>query len=201
MITLKHVTKRFYEKKVLDNVTFRFENGRTYVISGQSGCGKTTLLNILAGYINVDEGKVEKKESIKIEYLFQDDMLFSNLTVKEQMYIKYVAVCKHNRYFEQKSVEALALFRIENLIDRKIAVLSGGERRRVQLALLFMNDPDVVLFDEPLSRLDQQNQYLIAEMISTIFTNKLCIIVTHECVELFSNAIRLAMAGGKLRNG
>ena len=67
--------------------------------------------------------------------------------------------------------------------------------------ILFMNDPDVVLFDEPLSRLDQQNQYLIAEMISTIFTNKLCIIVTHECVELFSNAIRLAMAGGKLRNG
>ncbi len=201
MITLKHVTKRFYEKKVLDNVTFRFENGRTYVISGQSGCGKTTLLNILAEYINVDEGKVEKKESIKVEYLFQDDMLFSNLTVKEHMYIKYVAVCKHNRYFEQKSVETLALFRIGNLIDRKIAVLSGGERRRVQLALLFMNDPDVVLFDEPLSRLDQQNQYLIAEMISTIFTNKLCIIVTHECVELFSNAIRLAMAGGKLRNG
>ncbi|WP_461201436.1 ATP-binding cassette domain-containing protein [Anoxybacillus sp. TBDG-1] len=201
MITLKHVTKCFNKKKVLDDVTFEFKNEQIYVIRGESGCGKTTLLNIMAGYIDVDEGKVEKKEGVKVEYLFQDDLLFSNLTVRENMYIKYAAICKDARYFEQKSSEALARFCIDNLANQKIAVLSGGERRRVQLALLSMSDPNVVLLDEPLSRLDQLNQYRIAGMISTIFAHKLCIIVTHEGVELFSDATRLTMTGGKLHHG
>lgn len=117
------------------------------------------------------------------------------------MYVKYAAVCKDDQYFEKTSLEVLARFRIDHLADRKIAMLSGGERRRVQLALLFISNPDAILLDEPLSRLDQSNQSLIANMISAIFGHKLCIIVTHEGVELFANATRLVMTGGKLCRG
>src|SRR5690554_1349874 len=96
IIKLNNITKNYNGKTLLDKIDFEFNGDNIYIIRGESGSGKTTLLNIIAGYINTDDGIVEVDPSIKIGYLFQDEMLFSNLSVKENMFIKFCLV--HNEY-------------------------------------------------------------------------------------------------------
>lgn len=199
MLKLTNVTKNFNGKKILNHVHFEFKDGNIYVIRGESGSGKTTLLNIIAGYIHADEGEVERAGDLKIEYLFQDDMLFSNLTVQENLYIKYAVLHPDAAGFEKTAHDVLRSFHIIDLIDRKVSMLSGGEKRRVQLANVFMSNPDIVLMDEPTSKLDAKNRKSILDAITHAFRNKLVIIVSHENDQMPSNSIHLKLVNGSLQ--
>jgi len=178
IIELYNVYKKCQNHSVINNLNFSFEEKIFYVISGESGCGKTTLLNMIADYIKPDSGEI--RTAAKIGYLFQEDMIFSNLTVAENM-----RIC----LYAQKDMECgdldlisatLSNLYIENLIYQKAAYLSGGEKQRVQLANILLSKPDVVLMDEPTSKLDDDNKANIIELIQKVFKNKTVIIITHE---------------------
>lgn len=195
-IELKNIRKNYMSKTVLDNVDFSFTQGSFYVLSGESGCGKTTLLNIIAGYAKADSGEVLTNS--KIEYFFQDDMLFSGLTVEENLKIRLFAKNSNYDNLDADIINALKKFKTDHLINQKTAFISGGERHRVELAGIMLSNPDVILLDEPTAKLDKDNKTNILSAITETFEGKTLIAVTHE-PDIFSDKfIRLKLKGGKL---
>ncbi len=197
-IELKNISKKFEKVTILENINFTFREGLTYLIKGKSGEGKTTLLNILAGYIKPDSGSIIFDKSPKIAYFFQDEMLFSNLTVSENLFIKYCTLEKGIEDFEIIMEQILVRVGILSLKDRKIAMLSGGERQRVQLASILFSDPDILLFDEPTSKLDDKNKEAIVATIVDVFKGKTLIIVSHDNNDFGNNCVKLRLDNGVL---
>ena len=165
MIKLNHIRKVRQNRIILDDIDFSFKDKQHYVIFGESGSGKTTLLNIIAEYEKADSGTLEIEKERNLEYLFQDNLLFSNITVKENMLIKWESVNQNIDEFEKEYTFALKLFSMEKFANEKVYTLSGGEKKRVELAQVFLMKPDIVLFDEPTSSLDSDNKRFIIEAI------------------------------------
>lgn len=195
-IVLSGVTKIYDDRTIIDNINYEFESEKTYLLDGESGCGKTTLLNMIAGYVPCDNGIIEVNS--KISYLFQDELLFSNLTVKENLLIRLYALKENCLDFDEQIKSVLTKLKIENLLDKKVHILSGGERQRVQLASILLADPDIVLMDEPTVKLDEENKNEIIKLIGEAFKNKTLIIVTHEAEKFNIKYKKLKMRNGKL---
>lgn len=197
MITLNHISKVRHDRVILDDIDFSFKDKHHYVIFGESGSGKTTLLNIIAEYERADSGTLEI-EKRNLEYLFQDHLLFSNITVKENMLVKWKGAHQNIDEFEREYTYALKLFSMEKFVDEKVYTLSGGEKKRIELAQLFLMKPDIVLFDEPTASLDSDNKRFIVEAIEKNFKNSTVILVSHDEKEYFPNFILLELKRGKL---
>jgi len=197
---LEQVSKRYGDRIILDNVSFKFLEKETYVISGESGCGKTTLLNLLAGYVRCDSGTITSSQ--RVGYLFQDEMLFSNLSVRDNMLIRLSALSTPTGVNQEQLILAsLNKLGIHALIDNKVSLLSGGERQRVALANILVSNPDLVLLDEPASQLDDKNKRNVVGLIEDIFMDKTIIIVSHDSHLLERRSLRLVMERGVLSYG
>jgi len=195
-IVLKNISKSFGMKTVLNEINFTFEAGKFYVLRGESGCGKTTLLNIIAGYYMPDSGEIISEANI--EYLFQDELLFTNLTVKENMLIKLYSRPNASEPDDSLLINILEKLNIPDLLNCKIAFLSGGERQRIELANILLSNPDVVLLDEPTAKLDAENKKNSLDLITSAFSGKTLIASSHES-ELFPDTyIPLHLERGKL---
>lgn len=193
-IDLKNITKKYGKRTVLNNLNCAFTKGSNYLISGESGTGKTTLLNIINGYEKASCGTV--KVYGRVEYLFQDELLFSNLSLEENLFIK-------NKLFgrtEEEIIEIAEFLGIIGLLNSKINVLSGGERQRAEFAQILLAKPDIVLLDEPTSRLDAANKEKMVKLISTVFDAQTVIVASHE-KEFFDNSYtELKLEKGTLLN-
>lgn len=198
MIYLKGVSKKFNNKVILDNVYFEFNGTIPYLITGESGAGKTTILNIISNYIELDSGEL-LKDTTSLEYLFQDELLFLDLTVKENIYIKYCAKNKVSTNNDSYFMDILKRLRIDDKADDYVKNLSGGERQRVQLAQVLLFKPDVILMDEPTAKLDRKNKKLLTSLIIKNFNTAIKIIVTHDDVEMYSEKHVLVLEEGKLK--
>lgn len=197
MTALHGVTKRFGGRAVLDDLTFEFAERTRYVISGPSGCGKSTLLNVLAGYVTPDSGRLTTPRSVG--YLFQDELLFSNLTVRQNLMIRQAALFGSEPPEPYLVEHALKRANVEALIDHPVSHLSGGERQRVQFAVLLMASPELVLLDEPTSRLDPHNSEDIAAAATELFGDSTVIVVSHdEHTPLLRGAEKLVLRDGAL---
>jgi ABC-type lipoprotein export system ATPase subunit len=193
---LDRVSKKFGDRIILDNVSYKFLEKEAYVITGESGCGKTTLLNLLASYIQCDSGTVTSSQ--RVGYLFQDEMLFSNLSVRDNMLIRLSALNAPPESHERLILETLSKLDIHALAERKVSLLSGGERQRVELANILVSDPDLMLLDEPTSRLDEKNKRNVVGLIEDIFADKTIIIVSHDSHLFARRSIRLTLQSGAL---
>ena len=198
MIKLNHIRKVRQNRIILDDIDFSFKDKQHYVIFGESGSGKTTLLNIIAEYEKADSGTFDIEKERNLEYLFQDNLLFSNITVKENMLIKWESVNQNIDEFEKEYTFALKLFSMEKFANEKVYTLSGGEKKRVELAQVFLMKPDIVLFDEPTSSLDSDNKRFIIEAIEKNFRNSIVILVSHDEKEYFRNFTLLELKRGRL---
>ena len=114
MIKLNNIKKIRKNRTVLNDINFAFNDKQHYVIFGESGSGKTTLLNIIAGYEKSDSGTLKIINGKNLEYLFQDNLLFSNITVKENMLIKWASKYQNVKQFEENYMQALKLFSMDN---------------------------------------------------------------------------------------
>ncbi len=198
-IKIKNLTKK-YEKnkslKVLNNISFNFEPGKTYSIMGPSGSGKSTLLNLLslidnpsAGSIEISNNKIKSNNKVKndlirakkIGIIYQDKNLLSDFTALENVYLPNLLVSKE----KQKSIE-LAKKLIKNVgmssrINHFPNELSGGENQRIAIARALINNPDIILADEPTGSLDSDNAKLVFKILFNLKNkNRIIIFATHN---------------------
>lgn len=178
MITLERVSQSFGQRAVLREVTFRFRSDTTYVLQGPSGSGKSTLLNLVAGYLKPDAGQVAANGLV--EYLMQDELLFSELTVLENLQIRARARAQNAHETTGTMTRALERLGLGGREYERVATLSGGERRRVELAGTLLGDPAVLLLDEPTANLDAASSREVYSALSEISQGLTVVVVTHE---------------------
>lgn len=199
-VKLENITHGFNKRKLLINCSYNFEKGKKYVIKGESGIGKTTILNLICGYIQPQEGRVIVLENKIIEYMFQEDMLFQNLSILQNIELKIGALKEKNIDVEHYKIsEYLKKVGLEEMKHEKLALLSGGERQRVQIVNSLLSNPDIILLDEPTSKLDEKNKKKIMELIEKCFENKTLIIVSHDNIEKYLECEVLVIEGGRLK--
>ena len=219
MISIKNAWKSFGEKVVLRDLSLEVSEGETLVILGRSGCGKSVLLRILLGLEPLDRGevyirgknlselrKVEKIAFLKqMGMLFQSGALFDSLSVGENVafYFTYHNVengKKISREELDKRVSySLKRVGLEGMEQMSTAELSGGMRRRVGLARLLCQSPDIFLYDEPTTGLDPITAEQIDAVISSIRDKVTSIVVTHHLASALRIADRIALhAEGKI---
>ena len=197
MIIIENIHKEFGENKVLNNVSFDFEQGKTNLIIGESGSGKTTLLKILIGLHSLDEGniiydgrifnqmKLKEKRQIRKEIgmLFQGGALFDYMTVEEN--IMFPLTMFTNQSTEEKLNRVnfcLKRVNLENKNKLLPSELSGGMLKRVAIARAISMNPKYLLCDEPNSGLDPKTAILIDNLIKEITEeyNITTIVNTHD---------------------
>jgi len=210
MIELRNICKRFGSKIVLDDVSLKIEDGETFVIIGQSGVGKTTILRAIAGFFNPDSGEVlidgihmdratsRVKANLreKMGFLFQSGALINWLSVRENVALPLV---EHrigtkeeiNRIVDEK----LELLQLTDAAEKMPSDISGGMKKRVGLARAIVRNPRIILYDEPTSGLDPVMSAKIDELIIKM-KNELkvtSIVVTHDMESAYRIADRIAM--------
>lgn len=194
MIKVENLEKSFDNKEIIKNFNYEFLDGKITAIVGKSGCGKTTLLNIL-GLLDTDyKGKVlydgvlitnesQRNEFIRnnINYLFQNYVLIDNETVEQNLLLalEYEKLSKNVK--KEKINEALELVDLNEFNDKKIFTLSGGEQQRVALARVILKKGNIILADEPTGNLDVENTDKVMKILKKLKEDgKLIIIVTHS---------------------
>ncbi len=197
MIEVKNISKSFGDQKVLDNISTKFEKGKTNLIIGQSGSGKTVLMKCCIGLFDVDEGEInfdtrcfsglkekDKKDTRKeMGVLFQGGALFDSFTVEENIMFPLNMFTRQS-YEEklQRVNDVLNHVNLENVNAKFPAELSGGMVKRVAIARAIAMNPMYLFCDEPNSGLDPKTAELIDELISEL-THKFdmtTVINTHD---------------------
>ncbi len=195
MIELQHIWKQFGSRIIFSDLNLNFQSGMVYALIGDSGCGKTTLLNMLAKLETFDKGEIIYKgkslTSLKNEefyrnelgYLFQNFGLLESQTIRENLELGLIGK-KQNKKQEKERLllQALQAVRLDYLsLNQKIYELSGGEAQRVALAKIILKNPPLVLADEPTASLDPKNSKEIMEILLELRNaNRTIIIATHN---------------------
>ena len=196
-IELKQVYKAFGSTKVLQDFNLTFEKGKFTTLLGASGCGKTTILRLIAGLEDLDQGQILcdgkdisclPPQQRGVGIVFQSYALFPHLTVGENVAFGLKMQETHSSDIAEKVSRALKMVELEGFEHRRIEQLSGGQQQRVALARALVIAPQILLFDEPLSNLDTNLRRTMREMIRHL-QQKLGITVlyvTHDQTEAFA---------------
>ena len=196
-IELKQVYKAFGSTKVLQDFNLVFEKGKFTTLLGASGCGKTTILRLIAGLEDLDQGQIlcDGKDISRLPpqqrgvgIVFQSYALFPHLTVGENVAFGLKMQEPHSSDISEKVSQALKMVELDGFEHRRIEQLSGGQQQRVALARALVIAPQILLFDEPLSNLDTHLRRTMREMIRHL-QQKLGITVlyvTHDQTEAFA---------------
>lgn len=210
MLELKNITKIYktgdFEQKALDDVSISFRKNEFVSILGRSGGGKTTLLNIIGGldkYTSGDlliDGKSTKNfkdsdwdyyRNVSVGFIFQSYNLIShqNILANVELALTLSGVKKEDR--KRRAIEALDKVGLKDHIYKKPAELSGGQMQRVAIARALVNNPEIVLADEPTGALDTNTSKQIMDLLKEIAKDRLVIMVTHnpELAEKYSTRI------------
>ncbi|MCR4416285.1 MAG: ABC transporter ATP-binding protein [Ignavibacteria bacterium] len=210
MIKIENLYKRFGKLIVLDGVTFEVPEGKTYVILGRSGTGKSVLLKCIVRLLEPDDGKIfingndilklshkELNELRKeIGFLFQSAALYDSMSVRENLSFPLIRHTKmRENEIEERVKEMLRLVGLEEAIDKMPSELSGGMRKRIGLARALILHPKIMLYDEPTTGLDPVTSKEIAKLILDMqkkfqMTN---IVVTHDMVVALSTADKILL--------
>lgn len=189
MIQIVGLTKSFGDHVIFDNLSFEIADGEFVVFSGKSGCGKTTMLNLIGGIDTPDSGQIivdgmditRQKNRIeyfrtKVSFLFQNFALIENKTVEENLKM----VKPHSRT-EVTIEQALKKVGLEDKLNAKVYTLSGGEQQRVALARIMIKQCSIILADEPTGSLDSENAKGVMDILTELNKQgKTVILVTHD---------------------
>lgn len=203
-LVIDSVHKRYESADVLNDVSLSVHEGEFFFLLGPSGCGKTTLLRILAGLLEPDEGRVildgtditrTKPHLRDLHTVFQHYALFPHMTVFDNVAFGLRMRKEAEPTIRHKVMDALKMVALEGLDQRKPSQLSGGQSQRVALARALVNEPSVLLLDEPLGALDvklrQQMQIELKQLQRRLNTTFVC--VTHDQEEALSLGDRIAV--------
>lgn len=197
MLTLKHLKKIYKTKSLtqvaLNDVNVNFRKNEFVTILGQSGSGKTTLLNVIGGLDNYDYGELiingKSTKNFKdndwdyyrnscVGFIFQNYNLINHISVYKN--VELALTLSNSKDKRKKVMDALKKVGLEKHVNKKPNELSGGQMQRVAIARALVNDPKIILADEPTGALDSKNSIMIMELIKKVAKDKLVIMVTHN---------------------
>ena len=214
IISFENVNKFYEDTHVLKNINFEIEKGKFYTLLGPSGCGKTTILRIIAGFTDVSNGKVTLNgEDVtklppnkrKVNTVFQDYALFPHMNVFENIAFGLRLKKTPENIIKEKVADALKMVQLSGYENREISQMSGGQQQRVAIARALVNEPEVLLLDEPLSALDLKlrtdMQYELRELQQRLGIT--FIFVTHDQEEALamSDEIFVMSKGEVIQSG
>ncbi len=190
-VRFENVTKAFGEVVAVDGVSFEIEAGKLVTLLGPSGCGKTTTLRMIAGLEMVTQGRIligDREVTLlpatdrDVSMVFQSYALFPHMTVIENVSYGFVVSGMRKEEARTRARQGLELVRLEGYDDRLPSELSGGQQQRVAVARALVLEPEVLLFDEPLSNLDAKLRRRVREEIREIqqSLNLTTVYVTHD---------------------
>ena len=194
MIKIEHLAKSFGERTVFQDINLQFAAGKVYALIGNSGCGKTTLLNILAKLESYDKGIIsyrgQELKQIKSHHFFKDELgylfqnfgLLENETVAANLELGLIGQKLTKQEKKKREEEVLEKVGLDYLtLDQKIYELSGGEAQRVALAKVILKDPPLILADELTAALDPEtSQEIMNLLLSLKKPDRLMILATHN---------------------
>ena len=198
-IEVKNLIKTFDDKRVIDDVSFKVENGETLAIVGFSGSGKSTILKLICGLITPDSGEIITSKG-DIAMVFQYSALFDSLDVADNIAFalrerKDLTLPRTEEEIKNIVAEKLELVGLKGIENKFPSELSGGMQKRVSFARAIVTEPNSILYDEPTSGLDPISSTLIEDYIVRLKdeTNAASIVVTHQMSTIQRTANRVIM--------
>jgi|TARA_B110001452_G_scaffold67811_1_gene54583 ABC-type lipoprotein export system ATPase subunit len=217
-ITLKKISKSFYNSKeisVLKKINYSFIKGKVYSLMGPSGSGKSTLLNILSmidkptnGTLLIDNNKIDFSETVyndkirskKIGIIYQQNNLLPDFTATENVYLANLALSNNKKESLYKAKNIIKKMGLTSRGQHYPSELSGGEMQRIAIARALINEPEIILADEPTGSLDQLTAKEVFKILYNLKNkNRLIIYATHN--RLFANMAdcKLEMIDGSIK--
>ncbi len=210
VISIKNLTKNFGDIKAVDNISFEVEEGSLFAFLGLNGAGKSTTINIISTLLKKDGGQVkimdfdldsQAKEIRKnIGIIFQGSILDSTLSVKDNLSIRASFYGFSGQKWNDRLKELDRLLGLEDILSRPYGKLSGGQRRRVDIARGLINSPKILILDEPTTGLDPMTRKTVWEVIEKIRKEeKMTVFLTTHYMEEANNADDvIILDGGKI---
>jgi ABC-2 type transport system ATP-binding protein len=191
MITLQNVSKKFKNNYVLKNINFKFEKGKIYGITGKNGTGKTVLLKCICGLTKVSDGKIIYKDKVlnkdisilpSIGVIIETPLFWKDKTGLETL--EFLASIQ-KKINQEQILQYLNKVGLKNVKDKKVKSYSLGMRQRLAIAQALMENPEIILFDEPTNSLDSEGVEIFKNlMIEEKAKNKTILIVSHAIDEI-----------------
>lgn len=182
IIDIRRLSKSFGEVRAVDDLSFKVKKGELFAFLGENGAGKSTTISIMCGTLKKDEGTVlvcgknvdtdEKEISKELGVVFQNTVLDGVLSVKDNLVSRASLYGICGKAAEDKIAELSVEFAFSDLLKRPFGKLSGGQKRRIDVARALLNDPSVLVLDEPTTGLDPQTRKLLWEQIETLRKTK-----------------------------
>jgi phospholipid/cholesterol/gamma-HCH transport system ATP-binding protein len=198
-IEVKNLIKTFDEKRVIDDVSFKVEDGETLAIVGFSGSGKSTILKLICGLLKPDSGEIITSQG-DIAMVFQYSALFDSLNVADNIAFALHERNELRKKYTEKEVkkivaEKLELVGLKGIENKFPSELSGGMQKRVSFARAIVTEPQSILYDEPTAGLDPISSTLIEDYIVRLKeeTNAASVVVTHQMSTITRTANRVIM--------
>ena len=199
IIKIDNLTKTYGSLKAVDDLSFEIRKGELFAFLGVNGAGKSTTINIICGQLKKDEGTVIiddlnlddnlAKIKKKIGVVFQASILDPQLTVKDNLEIKASLYGLSRKEIKSRVSELAEILDFKSYLNRPLAKLSGGQKRRIDIARALLNKPDILILDEPTTGLDPQTRKMIWAVITKLRKeNNMTVLLTTHYMEEASEA-------------
>lgn len=199
IIEIKNLKKYFKEIRAVDDISFRVKEGELFAFLGLNGAGKSTTISILCGQLEKDAGTVfidghsmeQESDKIKSEIgiVFQNSILDKLLTVQENLQLRASLYGITGTLFQKRLEEITGLLELKPLLKRPVGKLSGGQRRRIDIARAILHHPKILILDEPTTGLDPQSRQMVWDVIAHLRKNEgLTVFLTTHYMEEASEA-------------
>ena len=210
IIEIEHLSKSFGDVKAVQDISFRVKTGELFAFLGVNGAGKSTTINIICGQLQKDSGKIlvdgcdldKSTQSVKRELgvVFQNSVLDKALTVRENLESRAALYSISGTAFKNRLSELAGLLDFEDLLKRPVGKLSGGQRRRIDVARALLHKPKILILDEPTTGLDPQTRKTLWNVVSELqkSENMTVFLTTHYMEEAADADYVVILDSGKI---
>lgn len=199
IIEIKNLSKSYNDVKAVSDISFKVKKGEFFAFLGENGAGKSTTINIMCGLLSKDNGTViidsmnidEKMNLIKNEIgvVFQSSVLDKELSVNDNLKYRAGLYNIHGADYKNRLSELSKLLDLDEILNRRVGKLSGGQKRRVDIARALIHNPKILILDEPTTGLDPQTRIMVWEVLNKLRKEKkLTIFLTTHYMEEASEA-------------
>ncbi len=199
IIKISHLNKSFGDIKAVNDISFQVQKGELFAFLGVNGAGKSTTISIICGQLHKDSGNVKiqgtdlerlgKTVGEKLGVVFQDSVLDKPLTVRENLKSRAALYGITGKAFEKRLQELVEILDFADYLNRPVGKLSGGQRRRIDIARALLHRPEILILDEPTTGLDPQTRIRIWDVIEKLRVDEnLTVFLTTHYMEEAANA-------------